>query len=178
MLRGCRLALLSAACVGGFVVQGRAALRSGALSPLPLSVEALADCGRALEAAGAEQGWPDAADGAGARAAGAELRAIEGRAVEDWEDVADTLFAASQSLARAGAFQECADALRAAADVSGCLSVGPPAAAPDVERAAEALLCAARGLGYSAAGARLEEAGDLMAEFAAACGGTDAPTAP
>ena len=51
----------------------------------------------------------------------------------------------------------------------GCVNVGPSCAGPSFGEAAEELIGAARAMGYSAEGARMEEVGEALRDVEASC---------
>ena len=105
-------------------------------------------------------------------AAAASLATAAAHCEEDWELTTYALYEASQQLAASASAEseiapdlaDAAEALRAAAECSGCLSVGPPCASPSFEEAAVAFARAATRLGYSAAGARFSDVSEALRE--------------
>lgn len=105
-------------------------------------------------------------------AAAASLATAAAHCEEDWELTTYALYEASQQLTASASAEseiapdlaDAAEALRAAAECSGCLSVGPPCASPSFEEAAVAFARAATRLGYSAAGARFSDVSEALRE--------------
>lgn len=161
--------VLFATTSSGFLPHSETHLIALRTRPLKLGVDALADCGRALEEAGSEKGWVGNA-GEDVSAAGAKLLAASDQTlIEEWSELSDGLYAASILLAKGG-LEEAAAALREASEATGCLSIGPPAAAPSLELAGREIVVAAKMMGYTAAAARLQEAGEAMVEWSEECG--------
>ena len=69
---------------------------------------------------------------------------------EDWDDVTDALLVASQSCSKiadcrdSAFYEQIAQQLQDASDISGCVSIGPAASVPNLESITESLLELAR----------------------------------
>ena len=145
---------------------------------------ALAEAGRALIECSGEvpDSFPTAFSSGVSNSGKSMILASQHCDTEDWPLVVDALFDSSECLSVACAslpddlasladcLQVAASELKSAAEIDGCMNIGPPAAAPNVEISGQSLIRAARGMGYSAAGARLEEAGEALVDLASEWG--------